>query len=531
MFINKNKRSPAVKDNKFLNNWLSIQNYNYKTKKHSMIDETIYNLWSDFLEEYKEYINVKLEYTKKEKNNYELWYEKFEELKQFINNKGKTPSDGSKYEDEKKIGGWLQTQRSNYKNNSEGMKDETRYKLWTEFLEEYKEYLKSGDEIWYENYEELKQFINTNKKRPNVNLKIGTWLCIQNRNYIKKTEGMKNVTRYNLWSEFLEEYKEYLKNDDEKWYEKFDELKNFINKNKRRPNKWSQNEIEKKIGNWLQTQRSNYKKKLQAMKDETKYNLWTEFTEKYLNNLDTETESNAEEEEYTIIPTPKKSMKLKKPSTKKQESQEQKRERVKSELSILHQRYKTLSSQNLHQEFNRTPDIWHKYHEIAEENEKSFPEDEIPRNRVIQELNKIKTKRTKRVVDMGCGKAQIAQYFATDPRFQFINYDHISSNDTVESCDIANTPLEDDSTEICILSLAMWGSNCRQYIQEASRILESGGKLYIIEPTKRWSEKDENGNMVPEKEGEKLKMLLEENGLKIVDQNIAKFCLFVGIKV
>jgi len=238
-----------------------------------------------------------------------------------------------------------------------------------------------------------------------------------------------------------------------------------------------------------------------------------------------------EEEEYTIIPTPKKSMKLKKTSTKKEESPEQKRERVKREISVLHQRYKTMNSKNLHQEFNNSPDIWHKYHQISEENEKSFPDDDIPRNRVIQELNKIKTKRTKQVVDMGCGKAQIAEYFQTDNRFKFINYDHISSNDTIISCDISNTPLEDDSVEICILSLAMWGSNCREYIQEANRVLESGGKLYVVEPTKRWSEQDEQGNIIAEKEGSKMKTLLEENGFKIVEQSIEKFCLFVCIKI
>jgi ribosomal RNA-processing protein 8 len=240
-----------------------------------------------------------------------------------------------------------------------------------------------------------------------------------------------------------------------------------------------------------------------------------------------------DEKKLIIIPTPKKSMKLKKPSTKKQETetQEQKRERVKSEISVLHQRYKTMNSKNLHQEFNNNPDIWHNYHQISEENEKSFPDDDIPRNRIIQELNKIKTKRTKQVVDMGCGKAQIAEYFQTDNRFKFINYDHISSNDTIISCDISNTPLEDDSVEICILSLAMWGSNCREYIQEANRILESGGKLYVVEPTKRWSEQDEQGNIIAEKEGSKMKTLLEENGFKIVEQSIEKFCLFVGIKI
>jgi ubiquinone/menaquinone biosynthesis C-methylase UbiE len=91
--------------------------------------------------------------------------------------------------------------------------------------------------------------------------------------------------------------------------------------------------------------------------------------------------------------------------------------------------------------------------------------------------------------------------------------------------------LEEDSVEICILSLAMWGSNCKEYIKEANRILESGGKLYIIEPTKRWSEQDDLGNIITEKEGSKMKSLLEENGFQIVEQSIEKFCMFVCIKV
>ena len=78
----------------------------------------------------------------------------------------------------------------------------------------------------------------------------------------------------------------------------------------------------------------------------------------------------------------------------------------------------------------------------------------------------------------------------------------------------------------------MWGSNCIDYICEANRILKKNysGKLYIIEPTKRWSEQDENGNMIPEKEGMKLKDELEKNGFKIVEQSIEKFCMFVCIK-
>ena len=139
---------------------------------------------------------------------------------------------------------------------------------------------------------------------------------------------------------------------------------------------------------------------------------------------------------------------------------------------------------------------------------------------------------------MGCGKAQIADHFANDGRFTFINYDHISSNENVLVKDVSNTELEDDSVNICILCLAMWGSNCHDYVREAYRILDSGGFLYIMEATKRWTnEVTENEVTKNESLAEgsqpayKLKKLLEESGFQIVKQSVEKFCMFVCTKL
>jgi ubiquinone/menaquinone biosynthesis C-methylase UbiE len=130
---------------------------------------------------------------------------------------------------------------------------------------------------------------------------------------------------------------------------------------------------------------------------------------------------------------------------------------------------------------------------------------------------------------MGCGKAQIADHFANDKRFSFINYDHVSSKENVLVQDISNTGLEDHSVEICILCLAMWGSNCHDYVREAHRILESGGKLYIMEATKRWT--SEATESEEELAGGRLKTLLEETGFQITKQSVEKFCMFVCSKI
>ena len=126
---------------------------------------------------------------------------------------------------------------------------------------------------------------------------------------------------------------------------------------------------------------------------------------------------------------------------------------------------------------------------------------------------------------MGCGMKHVANHFEAieDNMFRFKNYDHVSIDESVESCDISSLPLENDSVEIFILSLAMWGSNCASYVQEAHRVLESRGQLFIIEATKRWT-----SNMSDEDcFGDKLKELVKEEGFIIRKEVINKFTYLV----
>ena len=183
--------------------------------------------------------------------------------------------------------------------------------------------------------------------------------------------------------------------------------------------------------------------------------------------------------------------------------------------------YKTLKSSNLAAKFRESPELWHEYHEISRANELTFPEDEIPRNRIAAELNKIKSRRAKLVVDLGCGEGMLASQFKTDKRFEFINYDHIAApadpNVKIEIADISAVPLDDESAEYVVLCLAMWGSNCESYLDEAYRILESHGRLLIIEATKRWTNDDDSS---------RLATLLEKKGFIIRESSIEKFSLF-----
>jgi superfamily II DNA or RNA helicase len=497
-FMNKEKRRPSqqTKLERPLGLWLTRQISNYKTKT----DRFLNNLkrceqWTNFMEEYKEYLLT----------SDELWIMNLHKLKQFMNKEKRKPH----HIKESILEKWLTQNQMWYKFKTYGFKSNPeRCKLWEEFLEEYKEYVKSIDDTWNEHFENLKQFLDKEHRRPiqkqKLEKSLAYWLCDQLSAYNLKSGGFKeNPDRCKQWEDFIEKYKEYFKSDDEKWNKQFEELKQFIYKEKRKPSRTK--ESEKYLGQWLSNQSNN------RFKDNPeRCKLWQEFLEEYKEYLTT---------------TQKKSMKLRIIPFEEPECTEQRRIRVKSELSVLHQQYKTMRSDTLAQYWVDNPTAWQDYHRISETNEETFPSESIPRNQIIRELEGIKMKkdRTKDVLDLGCGKGLISKYFQDkgDTRFKFTNIDHVAINESVQVGDISKLPFEDESVEICILSLAMWGSNCKEYIQEVHRVLESGGRLYIIEPTKRWTD-------LETEPGGRLREWLKD--FKILQESIEKFTFFVAMK-
>lgn len=77
-----------------------------------------------------------------------------------------------------------------------------------------------------------------------------------------------------------------LQNNREIWIIKLDRVKQYINENHKRPSSIDKNIEIKTLGSWISNQQSNYKKKLQIMKDQEIYDKWTNFIndEQYIND-------------------------------------------------------------------------------------------------------------------------------------------------------------------------------------------------------------------------------------------------------
>jgi hypothetical protein len=92
---------------------------------------------------------------------------------------------------------------------------------------------------------------------------------------------MKDESIRKKWDEELvnnEKYRPYFMSNEEIWMNNIDKTKLFMDKNKKRPSKRSEDEEEKYLGSWLTNQVGNYKKNNKIMTEENIRKTWLEFT-------------------------------------------------------------------------------------------------------------------------------------------------------------------------------------------------------------------------------------------------------------
>ena len=111
-YIKQNNKRPSEhsKDAKIkhLALFVATQTKNYKNRTQIMSDETIYNTWTLFMDEYMD----------KFKSLDEKWYDRLDDLEHFIETYKRRPNKHSTNVDEKSIAEWLVKQSAKYRNKS-----------------------------------------------------------------------------------------------------------------------------------------------------------------------------------------------------------------------------------------------------------------------------------------------------------------------------------------------------------------------------------------------------------------------------
>jgi hypothetical protein len=148
-------------------------------------------------------------------------------------------------------------------------------------LKEFRQY------TWDERLEMVEIFIQENGMLPSSisknsdEKKIGRWVNSHKQNYKRKRKIMKNDYIRMKWEEFIEKHRILFKTFEEIWYDLLSVLNLFIFENKKLPSVNSKFCDERKLGDWLVTQKQKYKLKTQNMKNEDIRKKWEEFVEKH----------------------------------------------------------------------------------------------------------------------------------------------------------------------------------------------------------------------------------------------------------
>ena len=210
IYIDINKQRPSKynndKDIKSIGLWLGTIQNNYDKKIKNMKNKNIYELWNKFInnDKYKEYFI----------SQYDYFIFNLNKIKYYIDTNNIRPTGKSKDKDTNILGNFINTSQKNYSKKQQNMKNEKIYKIWTDFIndDKYKKYFQSMSDIFTNNLNKLKDYIDINKKRPSSDNKFLTqWISHQKHNYLYKIANMKDENIYKEWTNFInhEKYKKY----------------------------------------------------------------------------------------------------------------------------------------------------------------------------------------------------------------------------------------------------------------------------------------------------------------------------------
>lgn len=196
--------------------------------------------------------------------------------------------------DRKKLGGYISPSKIELDDNS-NIKISHENSCEFRFTKIYNNIssLMNNEEIWMQNLQALKDYIDKFKHIPNHSddKKIKTminWSRTQKQNYKNKKYIMKNKIIYDKWTEFISDNKyknnkKYLIVNENIWNDNLLKLTNYIDTFNKRPSSEDKDGQIMALGCWVLTQVQNYKNKQYNMKHKIIYDKWTEFinNEKY----------------------------------------------------------------------------------------------------------------------------------------------------------------------------------------------------------------------------------------------------------
>ena len=571
------KYSPEIQK---LGRWVGTQKGNYDPRGSEFSTNVmkkhleIWQIWNDTLSDPKYNKHLCLDPIQE-------WKNRLYKTCKFINDNGKQPSVISKDKEEITLGHWIVSQKKNYNEkgsnfSKDGMKTPEIWQTWTNTLADpmYSEVLADFIQIWNNNYSKMCEFIEKNGYRPSSTSvdvhekKIGSWVCNQITNYDTRGSDyskrtLKHSEIWKIWNDTLINpiYCDALATPIQAWKSKHKKLCEYINKNKKGPKQMGSKDPEEKIiGKWLSHQKGNYDPRgAEFSKNIMKSNpeiwqMWTETIQKYscLKKQQQEQETSSPTQQPPspspppqetpklklvlkkshLIPNPATSLECSAPETSPMSN----RVITDSPYKLTGKLWSTQKSTTTHEKLQSDPTEWYAYHAARDISFQGYTDQsQIPRNRIIAHLT-TKRKHRLRILDLGCGRNNIAQHFADsdkDHKFKIQGYDHVvEEGSTARAGNIADLAAQEDdeSVDICIYSQSLMGSDWRTYLTEGHRMLRYNGEFVISEHIKMLDDvRAELGRLGFKVESENSDTVDKSNGLD--KEKVSKWFMLVARKL
>lgn len=280
MYIKSNKKLPSTNDAddnvKKLAEWLGTQNHNFKNNKGFMKNYYLKDKWTTFIEQNKSLFTT----------NEEIWQNHMEKIENFIMKYSRLPTSSDKSKENQNLGRWLNTQKINYKLQQNIMLNQDIKILWESFIDKHRNLFMTNEEQWIENLHKVDEYIKKHNKLPSKNdtnediksLKI--WIYTQKKTY-PNMGIMKNIEIKRMWENFIENNKKYFMSFHEIWHNNLNNLEKYIKEYDKLPSQIDSNINIQQLGGWVSTQKTNYEKSRDIMKDPLIRIKWSDFIEKY----------------------------------------------------------------------------------------------------------------------------------------------------------------------------------------------------------------------------------------------------------
>ncbi|XP_031628029.1 ribosomal RNA-processing protein 8 [Contarinia nasturtii] len=128
--------------------------------------------------------------------------------------------------------------------------------------------------------------------------------------------------------------------------------------------------------------------------------------------------------------------------------------------------------------FKEDDSAFNTYHDGYRAQVKQWPIN--PLDRIINSIKKLPINYV--VADFGCGEARLAESVTQ----KCYSFDLVATNKKVIACNMAHTPLSSESVNVAVFCLSLMGTNLKDFLLEANRVLKIGGHLKIAEIESRF---------------------------------------------